>query len=132
MAKNIVICCDGTNNQYGTTNTNVVRLFTTLVQDERQVASYHPGLGTMGAPGAWTRASQWFSRLLGQAIGRGLADDLCAAYVFLMHAYEQGDRVFLFGFSRGSYTVRALAGMLHMFGLIRTGNESLVPYVIRM
>jgi uncharacterized protein (DUF2235 family) len=130
--KNIVICCDGTNNEYGTTNTNVVRLFTALVQDGRQVAYYHPGLGTMGAPGAWTRTTQWFSRLLGQAIGRGLADDICAAYVFLMHTYEPGDRVFLFGFSRGSYTVRALAGMLHMFGLIRTGNEPLVPYAIRM
>jgi len=132
MPKNIVICCDGTSNQYGTTNTNVVRIFTTLIQDERQIAYYHPGLGTMGAPGAWTRASQWFSRLLGQALGRGLADDLYAAYVFLMHAYEPGDQVYLFGFSRGSYTVRALAGMLHMFGLIRTGNESLVPYAIRM
>ncbi len=132
MAKNIVICCDGTNNQYGTTNTNVVRLFATLVQDERQVAYYHPGLGTMGAPGAWTQSAQWFSRLLGQAFGRGLAEDLCAAYVFLMHSYEPGDRVFLFGFSRGSYTVRTLAGLLHMFGLIRTGNESLVPYAIRM
>src|SRR2546422_4539155 len=106
MAKNIVICCDGTNNEYGTTNTNVVRLFSALVQNEEQVAYYHPGLGTMGAPGAWTRASQWLSRLLGQAIGRGLADDLCAAYAFLMHAYEPGDHVFLFGFSRGSYTVR--------------------------
>jgi uncharacterized protein (DUF2235 family) len=130
--KKIVICCDGTNNEYGTTNTNVVRLFTALVQDRQQVAYYHPGLGTMGAPGAWTRLSQWFSRLLGQAIGRGLADDISAAYVFLMREYEQGDKVFLFGFSRGAYTVRALAGMLHMFGLIRSGNEPLVPYAIRM
>jgi len=132
VPKNIIICCDGTNNQYGTTNTNVVRLFTALVQDVRQVAYYHPGLGTMGAPGAWTRMAQWFSRLLGQAIGRGLPDDVCAAYVFLMQQYQPGDKVFMFGFSRGAYTVRVLAGMLHMFGLIRTGNEALVPYAVRM
>ncbi len=133
MARNIVLCCDGTNNEYGVTNTNVVHLFSVLVQDPAvQLAYYHPGLGTMGAPGAWTRLAQWFSRLLGQAFGRGLADDVRDAYVFLMQNYEPGDLVFLFGFSRGAYTVRVLAGMLHMFGLIRRGNEPLVPYAVRM
>src|SRR5712692_6398951 len=133
MPRNIVVCCDGTANKFGTRNTNVVHLFRTLVQDPKtQVAYYHPGLGTMGAPGAWTRTSQWLSRLLGLAFGRGLSDDIGAAYVFLMHHYQAGDKLFLFGFSRGAYTVRALAGMLHMFGLIRKGNEPLVPYAIRM
>jgi uncharacterized protein (DUF2235 family) len=133
VPKNVVLCCDGTSNQYGTRNTNVVHLFRMLVQGpEVQVAYYHPGLGTMGAPGAWTRSAKWFSRLLGLAFGRGLSDDLRDAYVFLMQNYEAGDQIFLFGFSRGAYTVRALAGMLHMFGLIRRGNEPLVPYAIRM
>jgi uncharacterized protein (DUF2235 family) len=109
MGKNIVVCCDGTALTY-----------------------YHPGPGTMGAPGAWTRVSQWVSQLLGQAIGRGLKDDIRDAYVFLMHHYEPGDRVFFFGFSRGAYTPRVVAGMLHMFGLIRRGNEPLVPYAVRM
>ena len=49
-----------------------------------------------------------------------------------MNHYEEGDRVFLFGFSRGAYTVRAVAALLHMYGLIRPGNEPLVPYAIRM
>lgn len=133
MPKNLVLCCDGTNNEYGTKNTNVVHLFGALVQEPHvQLAYYHPGLGTMGAPGAWTRTARWLSRFLGQAFGRGLADDLRDAYVFLMRHYEPEDRVFLFGFSRGAYTVRALAGLLHMFGLIRPGNEPLVPYAIRL
>ncbi len=133
MPRNIVVCCDGTANKFGTRNTNVVHLFRTLVQDPKtQVAYYHPGLGTMGAPGAWTRTSQWLSRLLGLAFGRGLSDDIGAAYVFLMHHYQAGDKLFLFGFSRGAYTVRALSGLLHMFGLIREGNEPLVPYAIQL
>src|SRR5947207_13632579 len=43
-----------------------------------------------------------------------------------------GDKVFLFGFSRGAYTVRTVASLLHMYGLLRPGNEPLVPYAIRM
>jgi len=54
------------------------------------------------------------------------------AYVFLMNNFEPEDRVFLFGFSRGAYTVRALASVLHMYGLISRGNEPLVAYAIRM
>jgi uncharacterized protein (DUF2235 family) len=133
MSKNIVVCCDGTDNQFGTRNTNVVHMFSTLVQDPgTQVAYYHPGLGTMGAAGAWTRMAQWYSKLLGLAIGRGLSDDIRDAYVFVMQQYEAGDKLFLFGFSRGAYTVRALTGLLHMFGLIRRGNEPLVPYAIQL
>ena len=133
MPKNIVLCCDGTSNEFGTRNTNVVRLFSTLVQDPaRQLAYYHPGLGTMGAPGAWTALAQWFSRLLGLAFGRGLPEDLERAYIFVLQNFQPGDRIFLFGFSRGAYTVRALAGLLHMFGLIRSGNEGLVPYAIEL
>lgn len=66
------------------------------------------------------------------AVGYGLSNDIRDAYVFLMREYRQGDKLFLFGFSRGAYTVRALASLLHMYGLIRAGNEPLVPYAIRM
>jgi uncharacterized protein (DUF2235 family) len=66
------------------------------------------------------------------AFGYGLEADIRDAYVFLMNNFEDGDRVFLFGFSRGAYTVRAVASLLHMYGLIPKGNESLVPYAIRM
>src|SRR5260370_8905274 len=49
-----------------------------------------------------------------------------------MNVYESGDNVYLFGFSRGAYTARAVAGVLHMFGLLCPGNEGLIPYVVRM
>src|SRR4029077_15324140 len=72
------------------------------------------------------------TRLLGKAIGYGLEADVRDAYVFLMNHFEPEDRLFLFGFSRGAYTVRVVAALLHMYGLLPRGNEALVPYAIRM
>jgi uncharacterized protein (DUF2235 family) len=131
--KNVVVCCDGTANEFKEDRTNVVKLFSTLVQDPtRQVAYYHPGLGTMEAVGAITSVAGKITRLLGKAVGYGLESDVRDAYVFLMNNFEPGDRLFLFGFSRAAYTARTLAALLHMYGLIRRGNEPLVPYAIRM
>ena len=133
MAKNIVLCCDGTANEFAQDRTNVVKLFFTLVHEPAvQVAYYHPGLGTMEPPGALGPIARRATKLLGQAMGYGLEADVRDAYVFLMDRFEPGDRVFFFGFSRGAYTVRAVAALLHMYGLIRSGNETLVPYAIRM
>lgn len=132
-ARNIIICCDGTANEFAADRTNVVKLYYTLLQDRsRQIAYYHPGLGTMEPPGALTEITRRTTRLLGQAIGYGLSADVRDAYVFLMNNYRPGDRVFLFGFSRGAYTVRAVASLLRMFGLLPPGNDAFVPYAIRM
>jgi uncharacterized protein (DUF2235 family) len=65
-------------------------------------------------------------------IGYGLEEDIRAAYLFLMRTYSPGDRIFMFGFSRGAYTVRAVAALLHMYGLMEGNNDALVPYAIRM
>jgi uncharacterized protein (DUF2235 family) len=133
MTKNIVICCDGTANEFARDRTNVVKLFYTLEQEGGdQVAFYHPGLGTMEPVGALTPIARKLTKLMGMALGFGLSDDILAAYSFLMECYQDGDQVFFFGFSRGAYTVRAVCSLLHMYGLIRPGNERLVPYAIRM
>jgi uncharacterized protein (DUF2235 family) len=133
MAKNIVICCDGTANEFAEDNTNVVKLYYALIQDQiKQATFYHPGLGTMEPAGALTTFSRQVTKLLGKALGYGLSDDIRDAYSFLMETYEEGDRLFLFGFSRGAYTVRAVCSLLHLYGLIRKGNEPLVPYAVRM
>lgn len=133
MGKNIVICCDGTANEFAEDNTNVVKLYYTLEQDAtKQVTYYHPGLGTMEPAGALTTVARKFTKLLGMAIGYGLSNDIRDVYTFLMEQFEPGDHVYLFGFSRGAYTVRAVASLLRMYGLIRPGNEPLVPYAIRM
>src|SRR6266849_636583 len=133
MAKNIVVCCDGTANEFSENNTNVVKLCATLEYDPaRQITYYHPGLGTMEPAGVLTTFSRNITRILGMALGYGLANDIRDAYVFLMQNFESSDKVFLFGFSRGAYTVRAVASLLHMYGVIDRGNEPLVPYAIRM
>jgi uncharacterized protein (DUF2235 family) len=132
MSKNIVLCCDGTANEFKRDKTNVVKLFYTLVHDSpKQNTYYHPGVGTMEAAGAVTMTGRKITKLLGKAIGYGLEADIRDAYVFLMNHFQNGDHVFLFGFSRGAYTVRAVGALLHMYGLIRPGNEPLVPYAIR-
>jgi uncharacterized protein (DUF2235 family) len=133
MQKNIVICCDGTANEFARDHTNVVKLFYTLEHDTAgQITYYHPGLGTMEPAGALTPLARKITKLLGMAVGFGLSDDIFRAYTFLMEHYQDGDKVFLFGFSRGAYTVRAVCALLHMYGLIRPGNEPLVPYAVRM
>jgi uncharacterized protein (DUF2235 family) len=133
VSKNIVLCCDGTANEFAQDRTNVVKLFFTMVHDPlRQVAYYHPGVGTMEPPGALTKFSRGVTKLLGQALGLGLEADIRDAYAFLMNHFKEGDRLYLFGFSRGAYTVRAVTALLHMYGLIRPGNEALIPYAIRM
>lgn len=133
MPKNVVICCDGTANEFAHDNTNVVKLFYVLNQDQtKQVTFYHPGLGTMEPAGALTTWTRQITKLLGKALGLGLSTDIRDAYSFLMENFQEGNKLFLFGFSRGAYTVRAVCSLLHMYGLIRGGNEPLVSYAIRM
>jgi uncharacterized protein (DUF2235 family) len=133
LAKNIVICCDGTGNEFGDCNSNVVKLYSALIIDGKsQVGYYHPGVGTMGDPTARNKISKLWSVVMGLAFGEGLLANVGDAYRYLMSVYEEGDDVFLFGFSRGAYTARALAGVLHMFGLLSPGNDGLIPYIIRL
>lgn len=132
MAKNIVVCCDGTGNKFGTENSNVVKLYTCLKVEKDQRAYYHPGVGTMGDPRKGSWLAKQYSRIAGLAFGLGFQGNLADAYQFLMDTYEDGDHIYLFGFSRGAYTVRALAGVLFMYGLLCPGNEGHLPYLLDM
>lgn len=128
-SKNIVICLDGTGNAYGSANTNVVKLFQMLEDDsEQQTAAYDPGVGTFSAQGAWTRTSKTWTKLLGLAIGFGLAQTIENTYRYLMRTYNAGDKIYIFGFSRGAYAARVLAGFLHKCGLLRPRLDELIPY----
>jgi uncharacterized protein (DUF2235 family) len=133
VAKNIVVCCDGTANEFKRDRTNVVKLFRTLVKDPGvQACYYHPGVGTMAAPGFVTKTGALAAEIAGMAFGYGLTDDICDAYIFICRHFEPQDKLYLFGFSRGAYTARALASMLSMYGLAPRDNERLVPYAVRM
>lgn len=133
MPRRIVLCLDGSSNQVGARYpTNVVRLFEMLEADDpaRQLLYYDPGVGTMASAGARSPVGSRMSRLAGLALGTGMKANLAEAYTYLMQHWEPGDRVYVFGFSRGAYTARALVGMLNKPGLMRPGSENLVPYAV--
>ena len=120
--RNIVICCDGTGNEISENISNVLKLYRCLRKTEktqpRQLVFYDPGVGTLARPDPWHKLGQDFNAILGLATGYGLDDNVLAAYAFLVHNYQAGDQIYLFGFSRGAYTVRVLAGLIHKVGLI--------------
>jgi uncharacterized protein (DUF2235 family) len=122
MSKNIIICCDGTGNEPSAQNSNVVKLYSLIEKNpETQVTFYDPGIGTFGIkPYA----------LYSEITGLGLSENIRQAYGFLMSHYKNGDKVFLFGFSRGAYTVRCLAGLLKKIGLLHKGNFNLLNHGI--
>jgi uncharacterized protein (DUF2235 family) len=133
MSRNLVLCFDGTDNQFGYENTNVVRLVQSLDRDPtKQRLYYDPGIGTLPEPGFVTPIWKRLNELCGLAFGAGLTWKVSEAYSYLMDLWEPGDQVYLFGFSRGSYTARVLAGLLHTLGLLPKGNQNLVPYALRL
>jgi len=130
MGRNIVLCFDGTNDKYAARDdTNVVKLYQMLDQDEAtQLRYYQPGIGTMGPAGVWGKTKRWWIAKLDLAIAWLLEEHVCAGYRFLMQYYAPGDRIFIFGFSRGAYTARAMAAMVHKVGLLSRGNDELIPF----
>ena len=115
MAKNLIVCCDGTWNTPEQREggqpcpTNVVKLFNLSVEDDTQRRYYHPGVGTKGG---------LFDKALGGGVGVGLSRNVESAYEWLCRNYTTGDRIFLFGFSRGAFTARSLGGFVARCGLL--------------
>lgn len=128
MPKDIVICCDGTGNEIGTNISNVLKLFRVIEKGDQQRVYYHPGVGTVGLQSTWGRFKQEVRAVLGLATGAGLDEDTLGAYRFLCENHEADDRVWLFGFSRGAYTVRVLAAFIHVMGLLPPDQIDLAGY----
>jgi hypothetical protein len=115
MGKNIIICSDGTGKAGGTgDNTNVFELYRAVdIQDSNQITFYDDGIGSRG--------NKYLRTVMG-VFGFGFKYNITKLYRYLSRHYEPGDKVYLFGFSRGAATVRALAGMIQTVGLLR--NDS--------
>jgi uncharacterized protein (DUF2235 family) len=107
MNKRIIFCADGTWDS-SASNTNVYKFFKALETTAEQVPFYDDGVGSGGLP---------LNKLAGGAFGTGLFQKIRNAYTKISHVYEQGDEVFIVGFSRGAYTARCLAGMIAVCGL---------------
>ena len=113
--RTIVVCLDGTGDQFDSDNSNIVHLVGALKKDDKQqVTYYQAGIGTYGEGGL----SGGVSAALDMAVGSSLGLHVRDAYHFLMHTYKEGDKICIFSFSRGAYTARCLAGMIHKVGLL--------------
>ncbi|KAJ7202338.1 hypothetical protein GGX14DRAFT_370463 [Mycena pura] len=116
-ARNLVVSIDGTSNQFGPNNTNVVELHSRVVKDNTstpQLTFYVSGVGTY-APPSFRSFKYWkqvVSNKLDLAIAWNFERQVKDAYQWLADHYQPGDKIFLFGFSRGAYQARALAGMI--------------------
>ena len=126
--KNVVICCDGTLAKIAerSQNTNVVRLYERLVDNTAQATYYDSGIGTYGRVGSGIQRS--WQTVQEAAWGAGITRKIETAYRYLMDTYDHGDRVYLFGYSRGAHTVRLLAQMLDRCGLLPRGSQHLIPH----
>ena len=130
--RNLVVCLDGTTNEPETGFTNVARMFDVAEKNPGQLVYYDPGVGTLGAPAAITPWGKAATRLAGAVAGYGIRDNIEQAYTWLAHQYRRGDRIFVFGFSRGAYTARALTGMLRTVGLLHADADNLTAYAIKL
>jgi uncharacterized protein (DUF2235 family) len=129
MPRNLVLCLDGTSNRFGRANTNVIKLFSALVRDAPdQLTYYQTGVGTAMPPGLYSRIVRRVVEELDMAFAILLDDHVLAAYAYLCQNWEPGDRIHLYGFSRGAFTARVLAGMVHKVGLMSRGNDALHPF----
>jgi uncharacterized protein (DUF2235 family) len=125
--KRLILCCDGTWNTADQDHdgapcpTNVVKLAYRVAKRDpagvSQVIFYDQGVGT----------GNHVDRLTGGAVGEGLEDNIHDAYRFLIANYEPGDEIYLFGFSRGAFTARSIAGMIRKCGIL--DRASVAQYV---
>jgi uncharacterized protein (DUF2235 family) len=127
--KRIVLCADGTWNNRDQVDkdshkrrpTNVTKLARAVRPRSAagidQIVCYHDGIGVRGG----------FDRFTGGAFGRGMEVNVRTLYRFVLYNYEPGDELFFFGFSRGAFTVRTLAGFMRQVGLVEKDDDYYVP-----
>lgn len=116
--KRLAIFCDGTWNKLSApqpTNVVIAARAVALTADDgvEQITYYNEGVGT-----TWT-VHEGIEKKFAGAFGRGLLDKIADAYRFLIFNYAPGDEIYIFGFSRGAFTARSLAGMIRKCGILR-------------
>lgn len=133
----LMLFFDGTGNMLGNNrDTNVVKLFRAVdkTPGARQIAYYDPGVGSandfpaVDPVGARLRRA---TQIVGLALGRGVFDNIAEGYRFLAENYRDGDRICIFGFSRGAFTARAVGGMVNMYGLVYPPGLAILPSMVR-
>ncbi|KAF2202864.1 hypothetical protein GQ43DRAFT_479521 [Delitschia confertaspora ATCC 74209] len=135
--RRIVICCDGTWQSSVTWRenipSNVTKLCRVIARDGtdptdrnkvwQQIVYYDSGIGT--------GSLSWWEKVRQGGVGDGLTENVIEAYNFIVNNYKAGDEIFCFGFSRGAYTARAVAGLVSDFGVIKPQHMQLFPELYR-
>lgn len=126
--KRLIVCIDGTwearasyRKRVGKFPTNVEKTAAAILKRDgkgvQQMSAYYPGLG-----------SSRTSRISGGLIGNGISKTICEAYTYIVSNFILGeDQLYLFGFSRGAYTVRSLSGFMQWIGVIKKTRLSTLP-----
>lgn len=136
--RQIIVCCDGTNNTLtgGVHDTNVLKVIGQLAPEaHNQLVYYDPGVGSpdqLPPLGAWNELVRRKERIAGLAQGKGVYENIAEAYSFLVEHYAPGDQIYIFGFSRGAFTARCVAGMVNLFGIVRADSKPLILTLIRV
>jgi uncharacterized protein (DUF2235 family) len=143
MSRNILIFADGTGNEGGLipdeSRTNVYKLYRATrtgpdsnIDPNRQIAFYIRGVGTPTANAVGMLRGLW--EVFQQTIGAGLTSRIVDCYAAIISVWQPGDRIYLFGFSRGAYTARCVAHVLELVGIPTKANGrplSLEPTALR-
>lgn len=140
MAKNILIFSDGTGQAGGLRPdenvSNIYKLFRATrcgpdsdINPAEQLTFYDPGLGSQPDGGIFfaERAYRWAHNVASQATGLGITLNIIDCYAAILQMWQPGDRIFLFGFSRGAYTVRCVAAVLSLCGVPTTMADGVTP-----
>ncbi len=131
--KRIITCSDGTWNKPNQdykgepVTTNIQKIFEAICNSDgqqiQQIKYYDEGIGAEGS---------WLNRWLDGATGKGIDENILSAYKFILWNYEPGDQLYLFGFSRGAYTARSLAGLIRNCGILKNNDLSLIREAYRI
>jgi uncharacterized protein (DUF2235 family) len=122
IVANIVICADGTWNRpeedssdHPTNVLKLARAISPVSDNKQQHVFYDWGVGS------------YYSAVLGGIGGRGIEKNILDGYRYIVQNYHEGDQLYLFGFSRGAYTVRALSGLINNCGILKRDDAKLIP-----
>jgi uncharacterized protein (DUF2235 family) len=130
-----VVCCDGTWQSSVTLKDNIASNVTKLARhikrvgtdsngnNYHQIVYYDSGIGT--------GSLSWLEKNRQGGLGDGLAENVIEAYNFIVLNYQPGDEIFCFGFSRGAYTARAVAGLIGDIGVLEPSDMEFFPKLYR-
>ncbi|KAJ8508126.1 hypothetical protein ONZ45_g9568 [Pleurotus djamor] len=132
--RNLVVCIDGTANQFSAKSSYVVEIYSRLIRDEQQLVFYNSGIGTYAKPSfrSWSYVKQVADHTIDMAVAWNFESIVHAAYEWLSENYIPGDRIFLFGFSRGAYQARVIAGMIEKVGLVHKSSKNQVAFAYEL